>query len=305
MVRVARVLWSVLAFAALAACSRQSTETADNGKAAAPPAATQSAQPAPGDATAPSAQNEPSTSPPETAATTPTEAISETGDTEGPDEASGTPGAPQPTLKLGATSTAAATSSQFKEGTHYTKFVPAQPTSVSPGKIEVVEIFWYACPHCYHLDPLLESWRKNGKAAYVDFVRVPAMWNDALRMHARLFYTAELLGKLDALHTQIFNEINAKGNPLNTADRMAAFFKQQGVSQEEFQKAFASFAVESKLQRADFLNRRYRIDSVPVVVVNGKYKTDIDMVKGGGSVDDGEQRLFTLINELAAHEHGS
>ena len=123
------------------------------------------------------------------------------------------------------------------------------------------------------------------------------MWNETTRMHARLFFTAELLGKLEELHTPIFREINMKGNQLNTVDKITAFFKDHGVSSDDFQKAFSSFAVENKLQRADFLNRRYRIESVPTVIVNGKYKTDLSMAGG-------EQPLFGLIGELSAHEHG-
>ena len=80
---------------------------------------------------------------------------------------------------------------EFKEGTNYQKVVPAQPTSVAPGKVEVVEVFWYGCGHCFALDPAIESWRNKGKPPYVEFVRVPAMWNDTTRMHARVFYTAE------------------------------------------------------------------------------------------------------------------
>jgi thiol:disulfide interchange protein DsbA len=123
------------------------------------------------------------------------------------------------------------------------------------------------------------------------------MWNDTLRMHARVYYTAEALGKLDALHSTIFREMHVANDPLNDVDKITAFFKKQGVSAEDFQKAFASFAVESKLQRADFLNRRYQINSVPTLVVNGKYLTDQTMAGG-------ESQLFQLIEELAAHEHG-
>ena len=88
-----------------------------------------------------------------------------------------------------------------------------------------------------------------------------------------------------------------KGNTLNTVDKITAFFRQNGVNADDFQKAFSSFAVESKLQRADFLNRRYRIESVPTVIVNGKYRTDLGMAGG-------EEQLFGLIGELSASEHG-
>lgn len=228
--------------------------------------------------------------------TQPTETISETDDA---GEVAAEPAATtvQPSLRLGGPATTAPTSAQFKEGTNYTRLVPAQPTGVAPGKVEVVEVFWYGCGHCFALEPAIESWKGKDKPAYAEFVRVPAMWNDATRMHARVFFTAELLGKLEQLHTPIFREINVKGNQLNTVEKITAFFKEHGVSTDEFQKAFSSFAVENKLQRADFLNRRYRIESVPTVIVNGKYKTDVTMAGG-------EPQLFGLIGELAAHEHG-
>lgn len=228
----------------------------------------------------------------ETAAA-PTESISETGE-EPPEQTS--PSSAQPTFRVGAAPSGPPTSSRFREGTHYKKIVPAQPTNAPPGKVEVAEAFWYGCGHCFSLDPALESWR--GKApSYIEFIRIPAMWNDITRMHARLYYTAESLGKLQELHSLIFREIHVNGNPLNTVDKIEAFFKQHGVSPEEFRSAFSSFSVESKLQRADFLNRRFRVQSVPMIVVNGKYSTDV-------SDAGGEPALFALINELAAHEHG-
>jgi len=228
----------------------------------------------------------------ETAAA-PAESISETGE-EPPEQAS--PSATQPTFRVGAAPSGPPTSARFREGTHYKKIVPAQPTNAAPGKVEVAEAFWYGCGHCFSLDPALESWR--GKApSYIEFIRIPAMWNDTTRMHARLYYTAESLGKLQELHSLIFREIHVNANPLNTVDKIEAFFKQHGVSPEEFRKTFSSFSVESKLQRADFLNRRFRVQSVPMIIVNGKYSTDV-------SDAGGEQALFALINELAAHEHG-
>jgi|HigsolmetaAR202D_1030399.scaffolds.fasta_scaffold00296_2 thiol:disulfide interchange protein DsbA len=268
------------------------------GKETAPPPAAEQ-QPTP---TAPTEAAEPAAEP-EAAAETPAEstadsnvpveAISETDDEPVVETAANV----RPALKLGGAANKNPTSPKFKEGTHYVKLVPAQPTSVGPDKVEVVEVFWYGCGHCYALDPALESWRVKNKPAYVEFVRVPAMWNDTLRMHARVFYTAELLGKLDEVHTPVFREIHTKGNGLNTVASVTAFFREHGVGTDEFQKAFSSFAVESKLQRADFLNRRYRIDSVPTIIVNGKYKTDVGMAGG-------EPQLFQLIGELAAFEHG-
>jgi thiol:disulfide interchange protein DsbA len=181
------------------------------------------------------------------------------------------------------------------EGVNYKLIEPAVPPSSPPGKVEVVEVFWYACGHCYLLEPKLETWARTGKAPYVDFVRQPATWNDVLKTHARVFYTAELLGKLPQLHADIFREVNLKGNRLDTPESIEAYFVSRGVPKADFQKAFSSFAVESKVRRADDLNRRYRITGTPTVIVNGKYMTDVGMA---GS----EESLFQVINALAAKD---
>ena len=286
--KLAAVLLSISCIVGIAACGKQEPAVAPAPTTATAPAAEATPAPAP-------ASDEPAAAA-ETAAAAPVESVSETDDAPAvAPEAINT--AAQPMLRLGGPAATAATSSKFKEGTNYRKIVPAQPTSVAPGKVEVVEVFWYGCGHCFALDPRIESWRAKGKPGYVEFLRVPAMWNDATRMHARVFYTAELLGKLEQLHTAIFREIHVKGDMLNTVDKISAFFKENGVSNDEFQKAFSSFAVESKLQRADFLNRRYKVESVPVIIVNGKYKADV-------SEAGGEEPLFALVGELAASEHG-
>jgi len=180
------------------------------------------------------------------------------------------------------------------EGVQYKALKPAVPTSVAPGKVEVVEVFWYACGHCYLLEPKLAAWEKNGKAAYVEVIRMPAVWNEVLKTHARLFYTIEILGKPE-LHGEAFREINVRGNRLDTPDKIEAFFTTRGVAKADFQKAFSGFAVESKLARAVDLNKRYRITSTPTVIVNGKYVTDASMAGG-------EDKLFQVINALAARE---
>ena len=197
-----------------------------------------------------------------------------------------------------ATAAAPATSGKYAEGEHYKTLVPAQPTDAGPDQVEVVEVFWYGCGHCYALDPAVESWHDKTKPGYVEFRRLPATWNDTLRLHARMFYAAEALGKLEELHPVIFREMHVNGNMLNTPDRIRELFVDHGVSGADFDKTFASFAVETKMQRADLLNRRYRVTSVPMVVVNGKYTTDV------GSAG-GTDRLFELVNELAAHEQGA
>ena len=193
-----------------------------------------------------------------------------------------------------AQSDAAITSERFELGRHYERLSPTQPTSSGAGQIEVCEIFWYGCPHCYTFDPYLESWRED-LPPNVNFLRLPAVWNPLLQLHARAYYAAEVLGISDEIHAPIFREIHVNGNPLNSEQALQAFFEDFGVSEEEFTGAFNSFAVNTKLQRADELSRRYRISSVPTVIVNGKYSTS-------ASTAGDYPTLMELIDELVASE---
>lgn len=190
---------------------------------------------------------------------------------------------------------------KWTAGTNYRVVSPSQPTSVAPGKIEVIEFFWYGCPHCFALDPAIGSWLKN-KPPYIEFVRVPVTWSEVHRAHARLFYTLKGLGKGDELHGKVFAEIHvnhqplyAPGDPLQTQREQLQFAKDNGVSEADFTKAYTDFGVQTALARADDLVRRYRIDAVPTFVIAGKYETDLAMAGG-------EANLFQLINDLAASE---
>jgi len=187
-----------------------------------------------------------------------------------------------------------ASSAEPVEGKEYKLLKPAQPSEAAPGKVGVTEVFWYACGHCYLLEPKLEAWNQKGRAPYVQLIRLPATWNPVVKMHARVFYTIELLGK-PKLHDEVFREINVKGNRLDTPEKIEAFFVAHGVSKADFQKAFSSFAVESKLLHAEDLNKRYKITGTPAIVVNGKYITDVGMAGG-------EDQLFQVVNQLAARE---
>jgi protein dithiol oxidoreductase (disulfide-forming) len=206
-----------------------------------------------------------------------------------------------------ATSTAAAATAsgtQWQEGTNYTRMVPAQPTNVSAGQVEVLEFFWYACPHCYSLEPTVAAWLKS-KPAYVSFSRVPVLWNEGHRSLARLFYTLDSMGKLNDVHSEIFKEIQGNGDPLigpdpnnaAAAERVQlSFIKRLGIPEADFEKEYHGFNVETAMQRADQLVQRYRVTAVPTFVVNGKYITDVNM---SGSPD----RLMSLLGDLTAQEH--
>jgi thiol:disulfide interchange protein DsbA len=190
---------------------------------------------------------------------------------------------------------AAPTSARFQLGKHYTRLSPTQPTSSAPDKVEVAEIFWYGCPHCFAFEPYLKSWVAN-KPEYVSFVRVPVVWSDVAKTHARAFYTAEALGKIGAMHEAIFRAIQENRDLLDTEDNLRAFFGTFGIDAATFTDTYDSLGVRTKLQRADELERRYRVASVPTIIINGKYSTDVDMAGG-------TEQLFALIGELAASEH--
>jgi protein dithiol oxidoreductase (disulfide-forming) len=191
-------------------------------------------------------------------------------------------------------------SGKWKPGVNYDALTPAQPTNVGPGKVEVVEVFWLGCPHCYALEPFVEAWLKN-KPAYIEFVRVPVMWGPAHRAHARLFYTLQALNRSD-LFEKAFDTIQQQHQPLvaqsddETLKLQQGFAKENGISPEDYAKAYNSFSVNSNLQRAEQLTQRYQVQGVPLVVVDGKYTTDV--AKAGGP-----QQLIQIIDDLAASEH--
>ena len=187
--------------------------------------------------------------------------------------------------------------SEFELGTHYNRLTPTQPTRSSPQQVEVSEVFWYGCPHCYNFDPYLNAWDENN-AEYVSFIRIPAVWNPLVRLHAQAFYTAQVLDKGEEMHLSFFQEIHENGNYLDSPDKLADFFGNFGVSRSDFEAAFNSREVNQLLQRAEELNERYQINSVPSIVINGKYTSNASMT---GSYE----RLIELIDSLAASERGA
>ena len=197
---------------------------------------------------------------------------------------------------------------KWKAGVNYTPVVPAQPTSVPAGKVEVLEVFWYGCPHCYALEPYLQKWLKT-KPEYVQFVRVPVMWGPVHRDHAKLYYTLQTLGRND-LDDKVFDTIHNQQNLLvgNTPEESFAkqlqFAKDQGIDAEAFRKAYNSFAVSAALQHADEVTQRYSVESVPLIIVNGKYATDVARAGANApSIEAAHEDLIALINDLVASEH--
>ncbi len=204
--------------------------------------------------------------------------------------------AAEDTIELEAAPAVAAAPADWKysEGSHFRRLTTSQGTSSPPDKIEVAEIFWYGCPHCYDFDPIIEQWKAT-LPADVSFVRIPVVWNPTNQVHARIMYTAEALGVLDKIHAAAFRAIHQQNNMLMDEADIIKLFKDNGVDEAAFREAYGSFGVTSQLKRAENLTRRYGIRSVPIIVVNGKYVTDGKEIR---SFPD----LLSVTEELVARE---
>ena len=179
------------------------------------------------------------------------------------------------------------------ESVGYETLSPAQPTQ-NPAKIEIIEFFWYGCPHCYAFEPLLEKWKKN-LPANVEFIRLPAAFNELWSKHAKAYYTAEALGIIDKIHTDFFEAIQNGKEKLDTEATLAAFFAAHGVTESQFKEAYNSFAVDSKMRQAPLMASRYGITGVPAIIVNGKYKTN-------GTLAGSHEKMIEVMDKLIKEE---
>jgi thiol:disulfide interchange protein DsbA len=158
----------------------------------------------------------------------------------------------------------------FVEGTHYER-LPEPVRTADPARIEVVELFWYGCSHCFQFEPLLAKW-EPALAKDVDFHRSPAMWNKLMAVHAQAFYAAEALGVLNKLNQPLFEALNVQRKRLESEDEIAELFVANGVTDADFRKAFNSFGVQSKVKQADARQRSYKTTGTPEMIVNGKFR---------------------------------
>ncbi len=157
----------------------------------------------------------------------------------------------------------------FEAGKHYQVISPAIRTA-DPSKFEVAEFFWYGCGHCYTFEPVIGQWKKT-IADDVSFRGIPAMWGGAMELHARAFYAAQALGVLDTMHPVLFQAMNVDQLKLASEQDIARLFAANGVSAEDFGKAFNSFGVGSQVRQASAVARSAKITGTPSIMVNGKY----------------------------------
>ncbi len=219
----------------------------------------------------------------------PTAAVTDSAATTSP-----APRQPQPTRVAQATPPSAAASSQFEAGKDYRVLTPAQPTSSPPDQIEVAEVFMYSCVHCFNFESFVNEWEAN-KPDNVNFIRIPASFNPMARFHTKVYYTVETMGLHDELHEAIFKEYHVNKNRLDNESKLRKFLTGQGVDAEAFISTMKSFAVDTKVRKADTLARRYQISSVPTIVINGKYVTQASMTRSF-------PRLRDVMNELVLRE---
>jgi protein dithiol oxidoreductase (disulfide-forming) len=182
----------------------------------------------------------------------------------------------------------------FKEGSDYIELDKRAPVEAPAGRIEVVEFFWYSCPHCNSFEPRLEAWIKNGAPKDAAVRRVPVAFRDDFVPQQKLFYALEALNRLGDLHAKVFQAIHVEKQQLARDEAIVAWAEKQGVARATFTEAYNSFGVATKARRAAQLQEAYKVSGVPALGVAGRYYTDGAMA---GTMDRALQVAEFLIGE--------
>lgn len=162
------------------------------------------------------------------------------------------------------------------------------------GRVHIEEMFWYGCGHCFSLEQYVNKWKAT-KADNVEFSRIPAMFGKTWVIHAQLYYVSEVLGLTEKTHDAVFNAIHLNKQKLTRKSEQQAFFADFGVSEEDFNKAYNSFTVKSRMKQGDKRVRAYKVSGVPAVVVNGKYMVD-------AGTAGGQHNMFKVVDYLIQQE---
>ncbi|HEB77474.1 MAG TPA: thiol:disulfide interchange protein DsbA/DsbL [Methylothermaceae bacterium] len=179
---------------------------------------------------------------------------------------------------------------------NFVELNPPRPTE-DPTKVEVIEFFWYGCPHCYRFDPYLEAWRKK-QPDQVLFKRQPVIFGPHWAPQARAYFTAEVLGVVDKIHRDFFDAMHQEKKRMAGEEELAKFFAEHGIDEQTFKNAFHSFAVEVKMRQAEAVAPEYGITGVPSLVVNGKY---LITARGAGGFEGMIQALEQLVSREREH----
>ena len=189
-----------------------------------------------------------------------------------------------------------AAESQFVEGKHFIEIFPEMNTSAAEGKIEVTELFWLGCPHCYSLEPTIKKY-KESLADDVEFSQIPAALNPSWGFHAKAIFTAQILDPKDEKHLidKLFKTYHEKNNRFNNPELVKAFFIEQGFSETQFNNTFNSMALNAAMSNAKTVGTDSQANSVPTLIINGKYRTGVGMAGG-------PEKLIQVVNMLVEKE---
>jgi thiol:disulfide interchange protein DsbA len=157
------------------------------------------------------------------------------------------------------------------EGVHYQALASPVPTITDEDHIEVRDIFWYGCPDCFTMEPLLTEWR-DGVTGDLVFARMPAIWNDLMALHGKIYFTGRALNLEDRIHQAAFRAIHEQGNPLRNEQQIKDFFLANGITAEAFETAWNSEEVNAAVDEARERTGDYDIKKLPAVVVGGRFK---------------------------------
>lgn len=192
--------------------------------------------------------------------------------------------------------TAQAADVPLEAGKTYVELPSAVPVS-EPGKIEVVEMFWYGCPHCYAFEPVINPWIAK-LPADVNFKRIPAMFGGIWDVHGQMFVTLETMGVEKQVHTAVFDAIHKEHKMFKTPEELADYLSDKGVDKAKFLETYNSFAVKGMVAKDKQLAQAYGIQGVPTLIVNGKYRFDV------GSAG-GEEQALNVADQLIAKERAA
>ncbi len=194
----------------------------------------------------------------------------------------------------------AAAQAQVKKpelGVHYLSIGTPAPTEAPPGKVEVLEFFWYNCPHCNAFEPELAAWLKR-MPKHVAFRRVPVAFNASFVPQQRLYFSLEALGLVEKLHGRVFDAIHNQKNKLDDGQAITAWVVQNGVDQAKFLAAYNSFSVETKTKKSVQLQEAYKVEGVPALGIAGQFYTDAGLAGG-------MTRALQIVEMLAAEKKGT
>ena len=195
------------------------------------------------------------------------------------------------TLALPATP-ALAQARQFKEGKDYKRLDKPVAPDAPAGKVDVIEFFWYSCPHCNAFEPTLDAWIKAAPKD-LSIRRVPVAFNASFIPQQKLYYALEGLGQLEALHAKVFRAVHVEKQKLAKDDEIFAWIAKQGVDAAKFKEIYTSFTVSNQVRRASQLQDAYGVEGVPSMGVAGKYYTD-------GTMAGSMQNVLQVVESLAA-----